>query len=74
MADGRAQVAEKLNVKYIIQFVDSIVVIPDGVGYHGTEITTERAIKKFSYGLINKANTSIMVTTRSKLIFLVKVV
>lgn len=74
MADGKTQLAERLHAKYIIQYVDSIVLIPDGVGYHSSEVTSEQVIKKFAYSLTNMGNTSIIVTTRAKLRFLVKVV
>lgn len=31
----------KIRIKYLIQYTDSLIILPDGVGYHGNELTTE---------------------------------
>lgn len=53
----------KLHLKYLVDFTSSKITLPDGVGYHGTEITTEEPVKKFVYPLLNKIDTSIILST-----------
>lgn len=48
--------------------------MPDGVGYKGKVDSKASIIKKFSYRLLNRRDTDVTVTTRSKLYFLAKVV
>ena len=48
--------------------------LPDGVGYKGKAKSIEGPIRRFSYQLLNKEETSIVVSSRAKLYFLVKVV
>lgn len=57
-----------------MQPVNAITILPDGVGYKGLARSSELPIKKFGYKLLNKIDTTIVVTTRSKAYFLVKVV
>ena len=61
-------------MKYLMDFTSSKIILPDGVGYHGTEITTEEPVKKFAYPLLNKIDTSIILSTEKRLYFLVKVI
>lgn len=36
---GKPSTVEKINIKYIAQFVNSTIMLPDGVGYHTSEVS-----------------------------------
>lgn len=74
LSNGQIVDPDSLFIKFIIQPAVSTMMLPDGLGYKSFGKTTEGPIKKFSFKLLNFIDTSIVVTTRSKLYFLVKVV
>jgi hypothetical protein len=51
-----------------------VILLPDGVGYKGEAKSSELPIKKFAYRMLNQMETDIVMTTRAKLYFLVKVI
>lgn len=71
---GKVVNPANIVIKYIVQAVNSIAILPDGVGYKGVARSSELPVKKFAYKLLNKVDTTIVVSTRSKAYFLVKVV
>ncbi len=48
--------------------------LPDGVGYHTSEVSKEGPIKKLAYNLLNFVDTTILLSTSSRLFFLAKIV
>lgn len=46
--------AKNIHLKYLVEYTAGRVILPDGIGYHGSEVTTEEPIKKFVYPLLNK--------------------
>ena len=72
--NGRPSKIEYINIKFIIQKFNTIILLPDGVGFKEEAESTELPIGKFAYSLLNKVDTNIVLTTRAKLYFLVKVV
>lgn len=61
-------------MKYLVQYTDDRVILPDGVGYHGISLSTESSLKIFTYQVVNHIDTTIVLTTSKKLFFLVKVI
>lgn len=74
LQNGKVVDPENLFIKFIVQPTASTMVLPDGLGYKGIDKTTELPVKKFAFKMLNKVDTSIIVTTRNKLYFLVKVI
>lgn len=74
LQDGKLVNRSNVVIQYIVQEVNSVISLPDGLGYKGSAKSTEQPIKKFAYKLINQIDTSIVVTSRNKLYFLVKIV
>ena len=64
--------SSKIAVKYLVQYLDGRIILPDGIGYYGRELTTEKPLKQFTYDLLNKVETTVVLTTSDKLYFLVK--
>jgi hypothetical protein len=63
-----------MHLKFLAQYKHDTIVVPDGIGYHGSDDTTESALKRFAYPLLNKINTTITVTSKNSLYFYVKVI
>ena len=57
-----------------MQYKGDRIILPDGIAYHGKNIITEEPLCTFSYKILNKINTSIMVTSERNLYILVKLI
>lgn len=52
---------KKAHLKYLVQYSSDKIILPDGVGYHGIDVSTESELKIFTYGILNVLDTEIII-------------
>jgi hypothetical protein len=57
-----------------VQFSTDKIILPDGVGYQGSEVSTGAELKIFIYTVLNRVDTEIILSTFQKLYLLVKII
>jgi hypothetical protein len=63
-----------MHIKYLVQYKGDRIILPDGIAYHGKDAITEEPLNKFTYKILNKINTTVMVTSEKNLYILVKII